>query len=504
MLEGVIQSKSKTFITLCLCILIGIALGSVKHFSIPLVYWYASFFVFVCFFVLAWKKKTATFIVLCSLFIVFSFVRAQLFFPAEIQEGTQTMVAQIVAEPDVRIDGVRYVVEMRNLESEIRDRTSERLFVKMNLYPRYQYGDTFEFECDVAKPEPFEGFRYDMYLARLGVSGVCNGAKVLLANDEIPRLPSVARDDVFLGLMSKILSLKDAVAEKINLLWHEPHASFMAGLLYGYRGGLGSLDDAFNRTGVTHIIAISGYNISIVASILFAVLVKGFWINRKKSFWFLLLGIGLFVLFTGASASVVRAGIMGSLVLLAKQLGRQKAMANVLALTAVLMALFNPFALLWDAGFQLSFVAVVGLIYLAPIIEPKFEKVPEVFGLRESVVSTLSAIIATAPLIAYQFGRVSLVALPANILILWIIPFLMFLGFFAVVASFIFLPVAQVIAWITWAGLSYIIVVVKWLSGFGFASVELTIPFFLVVILYVVLLQILFHNRTRIEQNQTN
>jgi competence protein ComEC len=315
----------------------------------------------------------------------------------------------------------------------------------------------------------------------------------------VERDPSTAVGMTF--LMSRILNVKGLVAEKVNQLWHEPHASFMAGLLYGYRGGLGSLNEAFNRTGVTHIIAISGYNISIVASILFAVLVKGFWINRKKAFWGILIGIGLFVLFTGASASVVRAGIMGSLVLLARQLGRQKAIANVLALTALLMTLHNPFVLLWDAGFQLSFVAVVGLIYLAPLLAPKFEKIPEAFGLRESVVSTLSAIIATLPLIAYQFGRVSLVALPANILILWLIPFLMMLGFLAVMLSFIFMPVAQVIAWIAWAGLSYIILVVKWLSGLGFASVSVVVPFVVVLVLYGMFVKVLFLDKTQIARD---
>ena len=129
----------------------------------------------------------------------------------------------------------------------------------------------------------------------------------------------------------------------------------MAGLLYGERSGLPlELADNFSRTGVSHIIAVSGYNISIVALALMSLFIN-LGLARPRAFWLVVAGIILFVIFTGAGASVVRAGIMGLIVLLAGQLGRLSRIGNVLIFTAALMLLFNPYVLIWDAGFQLSF-----------------------------------------------------------------------------------------------------------------------------------------------------
>ena len=291
--------------------------------------------------------------------------------------------------------------------------------------------------------------------------------------------------------MRTILAMKNNIAEKVNLLWPEPHASFMAGLLYGYRGGLGRLNDLFARTGVTHIVAISGYNITIVATILITVCIH-LLIPRQKAFWLVSLGIVLFVLFAGASASVVRAGVMGILVLVARQMGRMSRIGNVLVLTAVIMTLHNPFVLVWDAGFQLSFLSTVGLVYLAPIMLPRFRWMPEVLGLQESVVSTISATVVTLPLILFQFGRLSIVAVIVNVLILWIIPFIMMIGFGAVLASFLFLPIARIISWIAWIGLEYIIQIVTFFAGLPFAAIDIRISFWLMCALYMGMFWYLF------------
>ena len=113
---------------------------------------------------------------------------------------------------------------------------------------------------------------------------------------------------------------------------------------------------------------------------------------------------------------------MGMIVLFAKYAGRQTKVNNILALTCVLMLLVNPNILLFDAGFQLSFLATIGLIYFVPIIEKYFQWLPEKFALRENFVTTMSAIILTLPLILYQFKRLSTVAPIVNLLILSVIP----------------------------------------------------------------------------------
>lgn len=497
MLNKLINSKSKTFLAFCFCFLLGIIVFSLLELKIDFVYLYLSLFIFISFIVVYWKNKKIRFVLFCLLLFILGVGRYLLAFPFQTQNLTsapQEIEGYISAEPDVRLDGVRYIVKLKNfdvrtgrdLSVQTMPSTHGKIYFKSALYPRYEYGDKLKLKCKLEKPEASEDFRYDMYLARYGVFQICQS----------PKIEKVGEGEGN-KILSGIFSLKQVVADRISNLWHEPNASFMAGLLYGYRGGLGNLNELFSRTGVTHIVAISGYNITIIATILIAICVN-LHIPRKKAFWLITLGIILFVLFAGASASVVRAGIMGIIVLLAKQMGRTSQVGNVLVLTAVVMALQNPLVLIWDAGFQLSFISTCGLVYLTPLIRDWFVRVPEVMGIRESLISTLSAILATLPLILFQFGRLSIVAPIVNILILWIIPTIMMFGFFAVIVSFVLFPMGEVIAWIAWVGLKYITVVVEFFANLPWAAVDFMIPWWGMVVLYGLLVHWIFKNRTRI------
>ena len=467
-MEGILQSKSKRFIVFCFCFLIGVAVSSLAEITIASYILLFLSFLSVSILILTYSNKKYFFIFLSFSFLFFGIARHSIAQPAKIDSSfeIQTLQGYVAAEPDVRMDGVRYIVKTKKLG---------RIYLKTHLYPRYDYGDVLRLKCRLKRPEPIEDFRYDMYLARYGVFQICTQPKIEKVGES---------EGIF--LLEKILKAKVVIAKQINLLWHEPHASFMAGLLYGYRGGLGSLNELFSRTGVTHIVAISGYNITIISLILSSFLVD-LYIPRKKAFYIIIIGISLFVIFAGLSASVVRAGIMGVIVLLAKQMGRASQVGNVMLLTAVLMTVHNPFILLWDAGFQLSFISTLGLVYISPMLQPFFKKIPEVLGFRESIEATLSATIATLPLILFQFKRLSIVAVIVNVLILWIIPFLMLLGFLAVLFSFVFKPIGFIISWLAWLGLSYVIVVVKWFADLSFAAVDLHLPWWGMVFGYIAL-----------------
>ena len=486
-LDGIIKSKSKTFLSFCFCFLFGIAAASLINKRIDFVYLYLICFVFISFAVIFRKNRKFCFLLGGLLLIALAFARYNLAWPSDSDKNIsyyngerKEITGYVSAEPDIRQDGVRYILRIN------KEKIKGKIYFKSLLYPRYEYGDVLQVSCDLAAPEPIEDFHYDMHLARLGVFSACY-------NPEINIIGTGGGNFILRG----VLSLKQVIAERINLLWHEPYAGFVAGLLYGYRGGLGNLQDDFNRAGVTHIVAISGYNISIIAFVLITIFVR-LWIPRKNAFWFISLGILLFVIFAGAGGSVIRAGIMGFLVLLAKYLGRPKAIANVLGLTAVLMTLFNPLVLIWDAGFQLSFLATLGLIYLSPYLQRIFCKVPEFIGLKESFVSTVAAIIATLPLILFQFGRLSIVAPIVNVLILWLIPWIMVFGFVSVLASFIFYPLGQVLSWVTFAGLKYITVTVHWFSSLLFAAVDFTIPLWAVGFLYILMVIFLIKNKQKL------
>jgi competence protein ComEC len=471
MLSKIINSKSKTFLTFCFAFLLGIIIFSLLEIKLDFIFLYVSLFVIASLLIIFWKNNKVRFIILCLLLFIFGVGRYLLAFPLQEQDissAPQEIEGYVSAEPDVRMDGVRYIIKSNSVKGKI--------YLKSLLYPRYGYGDKLLMECKLVLPEASDDFRYDMYLARYGVFSVCEKAKVKKVGDSEGS-----------KILAGIFDVKNVVASRINNLWHEPNASFMAGLLYGYRGGLGNLNELFSRTGVTHIVAISGYNITIIATILISICIS-LYIPRKKAFWFITIGIILFVLFAGASASVVRAGIMGIIVLLAKQMGRTSQVGNVLVLTAVVMALQNPLVLIWDAGFQLSFISTLGLVYVTPVIRNWFNKVPEIMGIRESLISTLAAITATLPLILFQFGRLSIVAPIVNILILWIIPTIMMLGFLAVLISFLLFPLGEVVAWIAWVGLQYITSVVEFFASLSWSAVDLKISWWMMVLLYVFLI----------------
>lgn len=486
-MEGLYTSPSKSFLSYCGAFLIGIA--SASALEIPYIeplYTCVGLFVPTFFLLLFWKEKKTRFIAFVVLFFLLGIVRYSIAVPVDttIYQTDNTFTATVVREPDVRIDSVKYVVAI----DEGRH-TGELVYISAELYPRYEYGDALALTCELERPEAFEDFRYDMYLASRGVFLTCNRPSINLVQEEKQS-----------NLFRSLYVFKTQVAEQINQLWPEPYGSFMAGLLYGYRGGLGSLQEQFNITGVTHIVAISGYNITIVSTILLSFLIS-LRVRRQRAFWIVVLGISVFVLFVGASASVVRAGIMGILVLLARQMGRLSSIGNVLVLTAVIMTVWNPYVLLWDAGFQLSFLATMGLVYIAPLIEKPFKKIPEAFGVRESIVATLAATIITLPLILFQFGRLSIVSPIVNVLILPFIPFIMSIGFIATLLSFVLFPIGQFVGFVAYGGMAYIVGVVRWFFSLPFAAVEVSIPFVFVIVSYGILWYIVV-SKFRIKQNK--
>jgi len=468
--EGIINSKSKTFLAFCFCFISAVGIFSGLEFP---KYWQYRLFILGLvvgvFLILFWQKFWWRFGLACALFFILGGLRFMLSVPENspanivFYNGENKIVSgEIVGEPDARLDSVRYIVRT----------PPGKILVKLSLYPEYKSGDTLTVQCalQASKNFPDSNFRYDNYLARLGVWSVCGSPQVITV---VP----VARINFLYAFKAKVNS-------QVEKLWPEPQSSLMAGLLYGARGGFTpELLNDFSRVGVTHIIAISGYNISVVAAVLLIVLIRC-GLYRHQAFYVCVGGIILFVLFTGASASVVRAGIMGIVVLIAQQLGRLSRIGNVVALTAAVMLLINPYVLVWDAGFQLSFLATLGLVYLSPTIEKRLAHIVKAPTIRAVLATTLSAIVATLPLILYQFGRLSLVAPVVNVLVLWLIPYLMLFGFMAVIMSWMVWPLGQVLAWITGLGLNYVIILTQWLGAKSWAALELSVPLMAMFLMY--------------------
>ena len=196
-------------------------------------------------------------------------------------------------------------------------------------------------------------------------------------------------------------------------------------------------------------------------------------VPRRVIFWIIGICLILFTLIAGAGASVVRAAIMGGLLILAKREGRLYSIANAIVLAGAVMLFFNPYLLRYDAGFQLSFLATFGLVYLAPYLEKRFTRLPEFLSIRSNSAATLSAQIMTLPIILFDFGRLSLIAPLANVLILPVVPLTMLFGFLAGAVGWVSLSAASILALPAWFLLSYQIWIVKILSALPFAAISL-------------------------------
>ncbi|MFH1789770.1 MAG: ComEC/Rec2 family competence protein [bacterium] len=397
----------------------------------------------------------------------------------------------IASEPDARIAYTNYTIKKLHPTSATISELSMpsivkgKILIKTGIYPTFNLGDELTVACELQKPKNTSAkFKYDKYLQMQGIHSICYYPRISLFR---------SADDVGIGnlklssIYRAIVRLKVKVADRVNLLWPEPKSGFMAGLLYGSRSGLPEdVIEYFNASGITHIIAISGYNISIIVVVIMNCLIHiGF--NRRSAFWLVLAVIFAFVIFTGASASVMRAAIMGCIVLLAGQLGRASKVFNLLVMVLVVMVLINPLSIFYDCGFQLSFLATIGLVYLSPLVKPILK--------WETVASTFSAIIATMPLMLYQFERFSIVAIAANILILWIIPILMLGGFIATAISFVFFLLGLAVAHITGVGMDYVLAVAKYLGSKPFSSVELSISLPVMLLLYAIMLVAYFKRK---------
>lgn len=217
-------------------------------------------------------------------------------------------------------------------------------------------------------------------------------------------------------------------------------AELITGLLYGRQLEDPSLRSAFRNAGLSHLTAVSGYNLTIVASAI-THLLAALALPRLAITGTSLLAIFIFTLFTGASGSVVRACLMGVLLILVRAGGRIPLTRNVLLGAALGITLLNPSNLVTDLSFQLSLLAITGILYLAPPIRDLLQnKLPSIaYRLLTTIIAeTLGAQLAVMPLLWYYFGQINLLALPINLLVTPFVPFLMFCGFLAI----LFLPLS--------------------------------------------------------------
>ncbi|MEK7494101.1 MAG: ComEC/Rec2 family competence protein [Patescibacteria group bacterium] len=450
------MSKSRIFLALMLCFVGGVALRS--FFVFGEIYALIGIGVLVCV-MLAFSRDMK--VVLYSAMAGVSLVGMLWFssfelrqFALEKQVGTKMEIkGEVARDPEFHANTQRLVVAPY-------DTPKEKILVVAPRYPETAYGDTVRATGTLKRPENFSGFDYAGYLAKDDIYFTMNYADVALVREGN-------------GVRRSLFAFKNRLKENIDLAMPSPHASFVNGILLGDTADMPKeLNDAFVASGVSHLTALSGYNITIIA--VFVAFALSFFFTSSGVITVLsIMGIALFVLMTGASPSVVRAAIMGIALLLARHFGRQSAPLIVIVFAAFTMIVFNPRVLLFDVGFQLSFLAVLGLAYVAPYLQKKMARLPEFLKWKESLTTTMSAQVVVLPLLIYQFGQVSLVSPLVNVLVLPLMPFAMLFGFLTGVAGFIAPLAAKIFAYPLWCITAYQIHVIEYFASLPHSLISL-------------------------------
>lgn len=296
------------------------------------------------------------------------------------------------------------------------------------------------------------------------------------------------------SLEKKLIAFKEAQINRFRISLSSNSAALLSGETFGERGDFTpEFKNQMNRSGTTHIVALSGYNIAILVLAISTAL--GSFLSRKKTFFITVAIIVLFVIMVGGGASIIRAAIMGFFLLLAKELGRPHNLTNIIILTAVIMTLVNPTILTDDIGFELSFLSLLGIVYLEPVIKKilRLKERSSLLGWRENAVMTLSAQIAVAPILIHHFNQFSFSAIPANILILEVVPLTMFFGFLLAALSSIFQVLGFLAAKLVNILLVYQIEVIKIFSIIYVPAPNIFSSGLLIFIYYLILLGLIIH-----------
>lgn len=417
---------------------LGVGLSS-AHVSL---FWPCIFFVILPLF---FRKPVLLFVAVAFLFGVQRVAWYEDTLKNSFESGWQSVEGQVVEEVDAREDRLNLTVATE----------MGTLLVQASPFFDVHYGDWVRAQGVVEFPKISDGdvFSYSDYLKRYGVTAVMNRALV----ERVASGPASVRRALY--------AFKESVERRLNRLFPEPESSFAAGLLLGTRKGMPEdLTEAFQKVGLLHIVAISGSNITLVIALFFALFSS---LSLRARVFVSAVGIALFVILVGASSTVIRAAVMGSLALWGLYLGRRTQALFGLLWSTVLLLLWNPYLLLYDVGFQLSVASTAGLLLVQPILKKWIpcRKHPLAVFVQDAFLLTLSAQIATFPLMAYYFGQISWTTPFANVLAAPLIPLAM-----AGAAVALMLPAFVFPAWIF---LWFIEALAVFFSRLPFASLSL-------------------------------
>lgn len=462
------MTKSKIAFYFCISFIFGIFLGSIINFSLilgQLIVILGLFFISIF-----WKDKKIVLIGFCLLFFSFGFFKI-----LDSQKKVENneflnlynrnivLVGRICGEPDRRDRVIR--LTLNDIEVFVNGEKTKvvgKIIITASRYPEFKYGETVKVTGKLDEPPNLDGFDYKGYLLKDGIYGQISFPKIEVSGEKI-NYPIYK--NIWFSIYSKILFFKDRARVNIRQNFSPPYSSILEGMILGDNGAISQdMKVKLNITGLRHVIAISGSHIVVLSSIIMSFfLMIGFY--RGQAFYLAVLTITLYIIISGLPASAVRAGIMGGLFLLAQKVGRKNCSARSIVIAAAVMLAINPLLLFYDVGFQLSFLASLGIIYLSPILNrylAKFLKKAE--NLKEILATTLAPQIFTLPLLIFNFGNISLVSPITNILIAPAVYGLMILGFLVTFLGMIFGLLGWLVSLPLWFFLYYFELIVELFS----------------------------------------
>lgn len=361
----------------------------------------------------------------------------------------------ILETPKINGANAQIIVETNELADAL-----ARVLIFTRRFPEFHRGETVKISGTVESIES-EAPDYRMFLRQRGISGIMRYPAIELADNQ-------TRSFIF-----QLERIKNYFSGALKTVLPEPDASYMLGILIGERAAISpELQTAFQRTGTSHLVALSGFNITIVALAIGWVL-SGFYLSSRVKLATSAAAVTLFVVLVGGGASVVRAAIMGVLALVALERGRVYEITNALIFAACVMIFISPYLLRFDLSFQLSFLATLGIIIVPPRMEALTGWLAKDSGFTKILYATLGAELFVLPLILWHFGRVSLIGPLANVLVLPLIPATMLLGFITGAVGMISSLSAVPLGWASHLLVSYELGVIQLLSAFPGSSAML-------------------------------
>ncbi len=430
----------------------GILGASVKLHLLPLLVVAALVAVFVSFWFLKKEKKflwhagLSLFVLIGAMYYTGATAESVPMPPPGVQIEFKGMVAE---NPDIKDSSQSVVIEAENGEYK-----NSRFLLTTDRYPSFRYGDILEVSGKTGVPVSDS---FDAYLAKENI----------IAALRFPKLTRIA-DHQGSAIKDYLFSFRETSIGFFNSFLPQEEAAFLGGLTLGDKAGFSKeFTAAMQGSGTTHLVALSGYNITII--VLAAMSLLLLFLQRKTALVFTALLIVGFVIMTGIEASVVRAAIMGVLILIAKEEGRLFDVRNIVVCAGLVMVLLNPRVLVFDVGFELSFLAFIGIVYLEPALQRTvaFFRGDGFLSWRKNFRTTSAAQIMVLPVLFGSFGSFSPLSLLSNVLILECVPVTMALVFAVIAFSPFSYYAGLAMSWFAAPLLSFETELIRFFGGLG-------------------------------------